>query len=240
MQRELPTFEPKIILCIAAHPDDLEFGCSGSVAAWVSKGAEVHYLVCTDGSKGSDDPSLSSAQLIGLRRDEQQRAADILGVSSVTFLDHEDGLVEANAALKRDITGVIRRVKPDTVVMQDPTFMFNADGGMINHNDHRKVAEAAMDSVYPLARDHLSFPELMAQGLAPHKVKEVLMMSFDKPNFYIDITTTFAKKLEALAAHTSQVNIDEVKPWLDQFSRAMGERSGVELAEGYIRLSMRL
>ncbi|MBW4061402.1 PIG-L family deacetylase [Candidatus Saccharibacteria bacterium] len=240
MERELPLFEPSIILCIAAHPDDLEFGTSGSVAKWVAEGAVVHYLVCTDGSKGSDDPNLTSGELIKLRHVEQQAAADILGVTSVTFLDHEDGLTEANTALKRDITAVIRRLKPDTVVMQDPLFMYSAEFGMINHNDHRKVAESAMDAVYPLARDHLSFPELMGQGLEPHKVKEILMMSFEKATFYVDISTTFETKMKALAAHESQVDIETVRPWLEPTSKSLGKLAGYDRAEGFIRLSMRL
>ena len=240
MERELPAFEPKIVLCIAAHPDDLEFGASGSVAKWIHDGAEVHYLVCTDGSKGSDDPNLSSAELIALRRDEQRAAAKILGVSSVTFFDYEDGVTEANNELKRDIARVIRRIKPDTAVFQDPTFIYSASFGMINHNDHRKVGEAAMDAVYPLARDHLSFPELIAEGFEPHKVKEVLMMSFEGANFFVDITDTFETKLKALAAHDSQVDIEQARGWLEQASKANGRKGGYELAEGFVRLSMRL
>lgn len=240
MEREIPPFDPKIVLCIAAHPDDLEFGVSGSVAKWTRGGAEVHYLICTDGSKGSDDPHLSSSDLIAMRRNEQRAAAKILGVKSVTFLDHEDGVVEANAALKRDIARVIRQTKPDTAVIQDPTFMYSAEFGMINHNDHRKVGEAAMDAIYPLARDHLSFPELVAEGLEPHKVKEVLITSFGDANFFIDITETFETKLKALAAHESQVDVPAVRGWLEQRSRLTGKRGGFDLAEGFVRLSMRL
>ena len=239
MERDLPAFEPKIVLCAAAHPDDLEFGASGSVAKWIRDGAVVHYLICTDGSKGSDDPHLSSSDLITLRQTEQQAAAKILGVSSVTFLNHEDGVVEANAALKRDIAAVIRRLKPDAMVIDDPTFLYDVEFGIINHNDHRKVAEAALDAIYPLARDHLSFPELFAQGLEPHKVQEVLMMNFRKPTFFVDISTTFEIKLAALKAHDSQVDLEDVRPWLDAATRNIGKLAGFERAEGFVRLSMR-
>jgi LmbE family N-acetylglucosaminyl deacetylase len=240
MERDIPDLQPKIVLAIGAHPDDLEFGTSGSAAAWVKAGAEVHYLICTDGSKGSDDPNLTSPQLIKLRRDEQRAAAKILGVSSVTFLDHEDGLTEANAALKRDIVRVIRKIKPDTVVAQDPLMVYSAEFGVINHNDHRNVGLAAMDAVYPLARDHLSFPELAAAGLAPHKVTDLLFMgSFDdRANFYVDISGTYDTKLEALAAHASQVDVEGVRPFLDAMSARMGKKAGYGMAEGFIRLHM--
>jgi LmbE family N-acetylglucosaminyl deacetylase len=240
MEREIPDLEPKIVLAIGAHPDDLEFGTSGSVAAWVKAGAEVHYLICTDGSKGSDDMTLSSAELIKLRRDEQRDAAKILGISSVTFLDHEDGLTVANADLKRDISRVIRQLKPDTVVAQDPLMVYNAGFGVINHNDHREVGLAAMDAVYPLARDHLSFPELLAEGLEPHKVKDLLFMgSFDdRADFYVDISETYETKLKALAAHASQVDLDRVGGFLDAMAKRLGEKGGFERAESFIRLNL--
>jgi LmbE family N-acetylglucosaminyl deacetylase len=240
MERILPPFSPKIILCIAAHPDDLEFGASGSVAKWIKDGAIVHYLICTDGSKGTDDLSLTSGDLITLRKVEQEAAAKILGVRTVTYLTHPDGLTEASIALKRDITAVIRRLKPDTAVIQDPMFMYDTELGIINHNDHRKVGEAAMDAIYPLARDRLSFPELSGQGLDPHKVGEVLIMAIQNPNYYVDISTTFDIKIEALTAHKSQVNIANVKSWLEPMTIQLGEAAGYPLAEGFIRISMRL
>ena len=240
MERNIPELKPRVVLAVGAHPDDLEFGTSGSVAAWASAGAEVHYLICTDGSKGSDDVNLSSAELIKLRRDEQRAAAKILGVKSVTFLDHEDGVTEANAELKRDIVRVIRQKRPDTVVAQDPLMVYNADFGIINHNDHRNVGLAAMDAVYPLARDHLSFPELMAEGLEPHKVSDLLFMgNFDeRSNYYVDISDTYETKLKALEAHASQVDMERVNGWLDAMSKRLGEAGGYERAESFIRLNM--
>lgn len=238
MERKLPPFEPKIILAVAAHPDDLEFGASGSVAKWIADGAEVHYLICTDASKGSNDLTITPADLISLRRGEQEAAANILGVSSVTFLNFEDGMTEASAALKRDISREIRRIKPDTVVGQDPKELYNADFGYINHNDHRNVGLATMDAVYPLARDHLSFPELMAEGFQPHNVKYLLFMSFDNPTFIVDISNTYETKLKALAAHTSQVNIDEASVWLEPSTKMIGQKGGYERGEGFIRLNI--
>lgn len=236
-QQELGT---DVILAIGAHPDDLEFGISGSVAAWVKSGSKVHYLICTDGSKGSEDRQMTSDELIKLRRNEQRDAAKILGVESVTFLDYEDGATEAGLSLKKDITEVIRKIKPDTVIAQDPIMVYNAEFGVINHNDHRNVGLAAMDAVYPLARDYLSFPELDKKGLKPHKVKDLLFMGNfdDRSNYYVDITETYEIKLEALSAHKSQVDINSVGKWLDESSKNLGEKSGFHRAEGFIRIHL--
>lgn len=238
MERKLPPFDPKIILAISSHPDDLEFGASGSVAKWIRNGVQVHYLICTDASKGSSEGSISPAQLIRLRRDEQKAAAEILGVKSVTFLDYEDGVTEASPALKRDIAREIRRHKPDTVVTRDPKELYNAAIGYINHNDHRNVSLATMDVVYPLARDHLSFPELMAEGFEPYLVADLLFMPFDEPSYIVDITGTYEIKLKALAAHASQVDMDSVSGWLDTGSKMTGAKGRFARGEGFIRLNM--
>lgn len=239
MDRDIPELKPKIVLAIGAHPDDLEFGASGSVGKWISDGAEVHYLICTDASKGSDDLEITTAHLIELRRDEQRAACKILGVKTVTFLDNEDGITSASNELKRDIAREIRRVKPDTVVAQDPKQLYDASFGYINHNDHRNVGLAAMDAVYPLARDHLSFPELMAEGFEPHKVADLLFMGgIGDHNFIVDISQTYEIKLKALGAHASQIDISEPPVWMDMISRSLGAEGGFERGEGFIRLNM--
>lgn len=238
MDRDIPELEPKVVLAVAAHPDDLEFGVSGSVAKWVRDGAEVHYLICTDGSKGSEDRKLTGAQLTKIRRQEQRDAATLLGVKSVTFFDYEDGLTEASPALKRDIVRQIRIIKPDTVVTQDPAMLYIAEFGVINHNDHRSVGLATMDAVYPLSRDHLSFPQLLAEGHQPHKVKDLLFSGFENQNFFVDISDTYETKLQALAAHASQVDVEAVRGWLDAATERMGAQGGFKRAEGFIRLHM--
>lgn len=238
MDRDIPELKPKVVLAVAAHPDDLEFGVSGSVAKWVGGGAEVHYLICTDGSKGSEDRQLTGAELTEIRRQEQRAAAKILGVKSVTFFDYEDGLVEASPALKRDIVRQIRIIKPDTVMAQDPAVLYIAEYGVINHNDHRNVGLATMDAVYPLARDHLSFPELLVEGHEPHKVKDLLLGGFENQNYYVDITDTYETKLKALAAHASQIDVEAVRGWLDAVTERLGAQGGFKRAEGFIRLHM--
>lgn len=230
---------PKIVLGIAAHPDDLDVGAGGTMAQFAADGAEVHYLILTDGGKGSEDPTITSAELTKIRRAEQQQALEILGGKSVTFLDYPDGELEITMQLKKDIVKVIRTIKPDTVVTLDPSVLYSAENGIINHPDHRAAGQAALDAVFPLARDHLTFPELFAEGYQPHKVATVLLINFDGGNFAIDITNTFDKKRQALAAHTSQFGDIADAPWLREMAARIGEKTGYELAETFVRINVR-
>ena len=232
-------FKPKAVLGVAAHPDDLDFGMSGSAAKWAADGAEVYYLILTDGSKGSDDRRLSSAELIKIRRQEQRAAAKILGLKDVFFLDNEDGLLVNGAELKRDIVRVIRQTRPEVVVTMDPTMVYSVEAGYLNHPDHRAAGQAALDAVFPLARDHLSFPELLAEGLEPHKVATVLLMQFGPAEFLVDITPVFDKKLAALAAHASQVaNVEETHARLKDWASRAGAAGGYDYAESFLRIDV--
>ncbi len=237
-----PTFEPlhpKRVLCIAAHPDDLEFGMSGSVAKWAAAGAEVHYVVITDGGKGSEDKTLTPAQLTATRKQEQQAAADILGVKSVQFLDYEDGALEVTRQLKRDLARLIRQTRPEVVMTMDPTMVYVASFGFINHPDHRAAGQATLDAVFPLSRDHLSFPELLAEGHEPHKTRTVLLVNFEHSNYYEDISTSIETKMEALAAHASQMaDIAATQTMMRGVAAQMGQAGGMMLAEGFVRIDI--
>lgn len=231
--------KPKTVLGVAAHPDDLDFGMSGSAAKWAAQGAEVYYLLLTDGSKGSEDRSLSPADLIKIRRDEQLEAAKILGLKEVFFLDYEDGLLVNDANVKRDIVRVIRQVKPEVVITMDPGVLYQIDFGYINHPDHRAAGQATLDAVFPLARDHLSFPELLAEGLEPHKVPHMLLMRFQQDNFYVDITDVMETKLKALAAHASQgANAEETHLLVRDWAKQAGQASGYQFAESFLRIDV--
>ncbi len=232
-------FQPVRVLCVAAHPDDLEFSVAGSVAKWTAAGAEVFYLVCTDGGKGSADRNAEAEQLVEVRRQEQRAAAKILGVKDVTFLDYEDGATDVTMELKRDIAREIRRRKPEAVFCFDPTMVYSAKYNFINHPDHRAVGQATLEAVYPLARDHLTFPELLGEGFEPHKTPVLLMHNFDDNNFAIDITETFATKLESLAAHVSQIpGMNQAEKLVREMAEECGEKVGVLLAEGFIRINI--
>lgn len=235
-----PMLKPKVVLGIAAHPDDLDFGAAGSMAAFAAAGAEIHYLILTDGSKGSDLPDITSAELTKIREKEQQAAVKAVGGQNVVFLGYPDGELEITMKLKKDIVKVIRTVKPDIVITMDPTMIYSADRGIINHPDHRAAGQAALDAVFPLARDHLTFPELFADGYKPHKTPTILLVNFDSGNYVVDITDSFDKKIAALRAHQSQVSdIDNVKVWLREIASEAGHRAGCELGESFIRIDLR-
>jgi LmbE family N-acetylglucosaminyl deacetylase len=233
-------FIPKIVLGIAAHPDDLDFSASGSFSKWSAKGAKVYYLILTDGSKGSDDKSMTGAELSKIRHKEQLQAAKVVGAKQVFFLDYPDGLLEVSMELKRDIVRVIRSVKPDTVVTMDPTMLYELDWNFINHSDHRAAGQAAIDAVFPLARDFLVFPELHDnEGLEPHKVTNLLLVNFSKTNFVVDISSTIDLKIAALKEHRSQIKDDEqtFKMISDRSSQA-GREHGYKFAEKFIKIEL--
>ncbi len=230
---------PKVVLGVAAHPDDLDFGASGSMAKWAKDGADVYYLILTDGSKGSDDPNITSEELIKTRQDEQRAAANAVGAKDVFFLGYPDAYLEVTMNLKRDICRVIRKVKPDVVITTDPTILFDAERGFINHSDHRAAGQATIDSVFPMARDRLTFPELTKEGLMPHKVSNLLLAAFGGGTFYVDITETIENKMKALAAHASQMpNITETQERMRIFAKNTGGKMGVSYGEGFTRIKL--
>jgi len=191
-------------MVITAHPDDAEFTAAGSVAKWTREGVTVIYVICTDGSRGSNDPKVKPEQLVAIRRAEQEAAARILGVEEVVFLGYEDGSLEPTLALRRDLTREIRRYQPDIVVCPDPTVRYYGDT-YLNHPDHRAAGDAALDAVFPSARTRYIFSELLAEGLEPHKVREVYIRGALSPNRWVDISDTIELKIAALREHESQL-----------------------------------
>lgn len=194
----------KRVLVVLAHPDDPEFFCGGTIARWAAAGHEVVYCLLTRGDKGSDDNSITPEALAALREKEQRAAAKILGVGEVIFLDYQDGFLIPDLGLRRDIVRIIRRVRPQIVVTCDPTNFFPSNR-YINHADHRAAGQATLDAVYPAARSALYYPELLEEGLEPHKVLEVYAAAPQHPNTTIDVTAYFERKLAAIGAHRSQV-----------------------------------
>jgi LmbE family N-acetylglucosaminyl deacetylase len=230
---------PKIVLGIAAHPDDLDFGAAGTMAHFAEQGADVHYLILTDGSSGSEDKDMTTERLTKIREEEQNAAVKEIGGKSVTFLGYPDGQLEITMALKRDVVKVIRTIRPDVVVTMDPSVLYSASRGFINHPDHRAAGQTALDCVFPLARDHMSFPELYAEGLAPHKTKTILLTNFNEANYFVDISKSFPKKIAALKAHASQIgDIDSIADRMKEWAGAIGKKAGYELAEGFVRVDI--
>lgn len=223
--------DPLKILVIAAHPDDIEFGCAGSVARWASEGAEVYYCLVTDGSAGSNEMEADLEALIKLRREEQDAAAAVVGVKEVFYLGYRDGTLEATLELRRDLTRIIRKLKPYRVVTADPTTIFVEDF-YINHPDHRAAAEAAVYAVFPSAETRPIFPELLLEGLEPHKVMELYLNLTPNPDSFVDISDFIEQKLEALRCHQSQINEDVVQ-MVKGWSSERGKEKGYQYAEWY-------
>lgn len=202
----------KRALVLAAHPDDSEFGAAGTLALWARDGWEVYYVICTDGSKGSDDLAMTPDRLVPLRKEEQRAAARLLGVKEVFFLDYVDGELAYTREFVRDVVRAIRTIRPHSVFSHDPNQIVR--NAFINHPDHRCTGTVALDSVYPLARNRRTFPELLEEGLEPHSAREVYLWSTSEINHSVDITEVIDLKLEALSKHASQ--IAEMETRLDQ------------------------
>lgn len=241
-QNELITPAPKRVLAIQAHPDDIEFGQAGTIAKWVREGAEVIYCSVTSGDKGSPDPEMVGERLVELREAEQRKAGEILGLKDVIFLGYKDATLVADLDLRLALTRVMRQVKPDVVLSFDPSARI-LQNSYINHPDHIATGEATLAAVFPSVRDRLTFPELLAEGLEPHKVPHVYLYASDQPNTWIDITDTIDQKIEALKAHVSQLNGEDPTEWMHQWARETAKsnpnrESATEYMEAfrYIRL----
>lgn len=234
----------KTILAVGAHPDDMEFGASGTVSKWIEEGATGYYLICTDGSRGSSDPQMTHARLAKIRRQEQIDVCKVLGVKKVFFLDHIDTQLVADLTLKEEIVRVIREIMPNIVITMDPTFYFTTNligwnCGFVNHTDHRAAALATMDACFPLSRDRLTFQEHEKEGLKPYGVEELLLVSFEKQDFVVDITKTFAKKIKALSLHKSQFdNFKEIEKRVTKRAKIWGKTKGYKFAENFIRIKL--
>ena len=211
------------VLSITAHPDDVDFGAAGTIARWTDAGVEVIYCVVTDGDAGGQDEDFPRAEVPALRRAEQVAAAKCVGVHDVRFLGYPDGRVEATLDLRRDLARVIRQVRPDRVVCPSPERNYAQTG--VSHPDHRAVGSAALDAVYPDARNPFAFPELRnREGLAPWTVREVWIPGSPSPDHFVDVTDTFGRKLAALRAHVSQTgHMDDLEERLRaRLTRAAG------------------
>jgi LmbE family N-acetylglucosaminyl deacetylase len=232
----LPVWSPedgvRRVLVVTAHPDDVDFGSAGTVAAFTSAGLEVTYCIVTNGEAGGSDRTMSRADMALLRQDEQRAAAAVVGVSDVRFLGQPDGMVQATIELRRDISRVIRQVRPERVVTQSPER--NLEFIYASHPDHLAAGEAAVDAVYPDARNPFAHPELLdVEGLEPWSVAELWIMGpgGDQAGVAVDTTATVDRKVAALMCHKSQMpDPDGVEQRIRVWARGNGELAG--LGEG--------
>ena len=234
---------PASALAIAAHPDDVEFGCGGTLAKWAASGCVVHHLVCTDGSKGSWDPSDDIEALIALRQDEQRAAAKALGATGeVVFLGHVDGELQSGLDERAEVARVIRELTPEVVLGHDPWRRYRL------HPDHRNAGFLAVEGIVA-ARDPHFYPE---QGIAHWRPSTLLLWEADEVDHVEDVTPFVDTKLAALLEHRTQlrstmhieVDTDEEQAQREQFARRVRDRlatfgrtAGVAYGEGFKRIA---
>jgi LmbE family N-acetylglucosaminyl deacetylase len=226
---------PARVMSIHAHPDDQEFTVGGTLAKWARAGSEIVTVCLTSGAAGSNESTpadMTRDKLVPIRQDEQRRACRVLGIKEVVFLDYEDGMLEPTMALRRDVTRMIRRYRPDAVVCGDPTVRFYGNQ-YLNHPDHRVAADVALDAVFPSAETRFIFPELLDEGLAPHKVTRVFVHGAERPDTFIDIAGTLPVKVTALREHQSQLGSWDPTEMITGWARMQGKRRRLAAAEAF-------
>jgi LmbE family N-acetylglucosaminyl deacetylase len=217
-------------LVLFAHPDDAEFMCGGMIAKWTREGCEVHYVVITDGSAGSNEPGVTREELRPIREREQRAAADVLGVMSVTLLGEVDGMLEVTLDTRRKVTREVRRLRPEVIVAPDPSRLWSGNR-YINHSDHKAAGMLALSAVMPDAPTRVMFQELEDEGIEPFEVPN-LWLSSNEPDTYVDITDTIDVKIKSLEQHVSQGGT-EVEPWVRLRAQQAGEEAGYAFAEAF-------
>ena len=218
------------VMVFIPHPDDAESRMAGTVARWAREGKDIIYVVCTNGDKGTSDPGMEPEKLAKVREKEQMVAAKVLGVREVVFLHHPDQTLDDTPEFRKEMVRLIREYRPETVVTVDPY------RGYLDHRDHRMTAQVTLDAVFPYAASTHSYPDLLARGLQPHRVKEVLFCGTGDPNHYVDITDTIDVKIAALRCHKSQVgDRPEMAERIRQRARMSAEGQDYELAEVFHR-----
>jgi len=226
----------RAVICVA-HADDIEFGMAGTVARWVASGAQVTYVIITDNRSGSNDPDADIPALIKTREREQIAAANEIGVTDVRFLGYRDGNLQPTLELRKQLTAIIREVRPQAVMTLDPETIIAAGRDYINHPDHRAAGEATLYAVFPSAETRPIFPELLDDGLEPWKVNKLFMTLTNHPDTTIDISATIDRKKAALHHHKSQLNEDVIE-MVSQWNTQAGEEYGFAYAETFRVLNL--
>jgi LmbE family N-acetylglucosaminyl deacetylase len=224
-------WRPERFMVIAAHPDDADFGPAATAAGWIDAGSVGWLVCCTSGDQGGEDPDQDPLELAAVREREQRAAAEIVGYAGVTFLHQPDGALANDLALREQLVREIRTFRPDAVLATDPEVLFHGDGG-VNHADHRAAGMAAVDAVYPAARNPMAFPWLAREGLAKHVVRRLYLFWSNHPTVRVDVSATIERKIAALRAHASQIREPErVDTWIRKWAAEEGEPIGVTAAE---------
>jgi len=227
----------KSILVILAHPDDPEFFCGGTIAQWIKNGHQVDYVLMTRGEKGINDDFNDSFNIIEIRRNEQRKAADTLGVGTIEYLDYNDGMIVPDIEARKKIVASVRSHKPNIVVTCDPTNYYMNDN-YINHPDHRAAGQIVIDAVFPGVQNKLYFPDLAEQGLKPHHVEEVWISLPKNQNTIMDVTAEWPIKMKALICHQSQIgNLEKFRKHMD--SKGIRKNGILQFEEKFHRIVFR-
>lgn len=229
---------PGRVLSIHAHPDDQEFTVAGTLARWAREGSEIITICLTKGDAGSNQftpADMTRARLARIREDEQRAACRVLGIKDLVFLDYEDGVLTPSLDMRRDLTRLIRRYRPDAVVCGDPTMRFYGTRYM-NHPDHRVASDVALDAVFPSAETRFIFPELLDEGLAPHHVREVWLHGSSQSDTFVDIASTLDVKIQALREHRSQMGEWDPTAMITTWARQQGKPRRLRAAEAFRRM----
>ncbi len=223
-------YVPERALVIAAHADDIEFAAAGTVARWADAGAQVTYCIVTDNGAGSNDPNTNLEELVHRREREQRAAAEVVGVHDVRFLGYRDGVLEPTMQLRRDLTLLIREIRPQVVMTFDPSVLMAQSENYVNHPDHVATGTATLYAVFPSAGARPIFPELLAEGYEPHNVARLYLFLTERPNLFVDISDVHARKIEALRCHASQLD-DAALEMVSKWDAEAGKQAGYACAE---------
>src|SRR3954466_996752 len=230
---EAHTWRPARFMLIAGHPDDADFGPAATAARWIDEGSVGWLLCCTSGDQGGEDPDIDPLELAALREEEQRAAAAIVGYEGVTFLHQPDGALANDLALREQLVRELRTFRPAAVLAAAPESIFPGGGGG-NHTDHRTAGIAAVDAVYPAARNGMAFPWLARDGLEPWTVRRLYLSWSNRPTAWVDASTTIDRKIAALRAHASQLRTPEsLEPRIREWAREEGAPIGVDAAEAH-------
>lgn len=226
------------VLVISAHPDDVDFGCGGTLAKWAREGMEIVYTICTSGEKGTDDPSLPNHALALIREKEQRAAAKVIGAREVIFLRKPDGELQYSLEFRGELVRVIRQFRPNILFTHDPANRA-FDNQYIFHSDHRVVGKLVFDAAYPAALNRNFYPAHLVEGLSPHGVSEMYFFATGQPDTWVDIGGTLDLKIKALRCHASQIKNpavmeDLVRTWFGTW----GREKGFAYAERFRRLQI--
>jgi LmbE family N-acetylglucosaminyl deacetylase len=219
-------------MAIYAHPDDIEFSCSGTLARWADEGSKIYYVVLTSGDVGIDTPGTTREQAAKIREEEQRAAANVIGAEEVVFIGELDGMLVPSLELRKKLVRLIRKFRPEVILTSDPTVVW-VSNTYINHPDHRAAGTVALDATFPAAGQPNLFEELEEEGLTAHKPRKVYISTWNEPTHFVNIESTIDKKIEALRQHKSQMKDWDPEERIRSSAAERGHGKEMEYAESF-------